>query len=292
MSWFHGVQDNYGVWDPETGEYTEVNLPLTDGRFRAQAVPLTDPSGDGHIVLVGGATEGAVDTVGFTNLMETVHSGATETDFISLGDIRWSPAAVTWGPTQTVISCGGWDDILTSYLEAGDGCDEYYVASHTHTRHDGALSQPRAAHAAVTVQINDDSKILLIGGADDDLIFEHLALLEELDSPLDTAELVDPAHQYATEQIPMVYARVKPLVLRFPDERRVLVCGGHDGTTLRSDCESFDELSQTFTLESDLALPIGANDVKGAVLEDGSALIVGGNAGDYTPAAFALIYLP
>jgi len=288
---FTGVQDNYGIWDPVSEEYTEVNLPLTDGRLRGRAVPVTDPNGDGHVVLIGGIAEETGNSVYFNDRLEVVHSGTTVTDFISLAGIRWASSAVTWGPTETVISCGGWDDILET-LEAGDGCDEYYVASHSHTRHDEILLQPRGAHASVVVQINEDMKILLIGGADDDVNFQALPLHETLNSTLATAELVDPAHQYSTQLVDMAYARVLPLALRFPDERRVLVCGGHDGAGLRSDCEYFDELSQSFSLAGDISLPVPANDVKGAVLEDGSALIVGGNAGDYTPAAFALIYLP
>lgn len=292
LEWFDGIQDNYGVWDPESGEYTEVNLPLVSGRFRAPAVAVTDPNGDGHVVIVGGSTEGSGNQVLFTNLLETVHSGSEETENLTVGGIRWGAALVSWGPTETVISCGGWDDIVDSHLDPGDGCDEYYVASHTHTRHDEALQQPRGGHAAVVVEVNDLSKILLIGGAEDEMTFEQLPMLEELQSPLATAELVDPAHQYATELIEMAYPRVRPLALRLPEERRVLVCGGHDGTGLRSDCEVFDELSRTFALSDQLALPVPANEVQGAVLEDGSALIVGGNAGGYVPASFALIYLP
>jgi len=291
---FEGISSEYSIWDPVSGEYTVDGEPLTQGMMGGEAVALGEAGGDGRVVLVGGASSYNTLTseVSFRDNIELVDPAEGEIETEEVGEWRWYHTAVLWGPDITVV-CGGynhppWEDIMPQ-----DSCDTYTAVSNTWADGDGALQHGRAGHGAAVLPGTDGDRILLVGGTErTDEFVPHIESSNE--DVLADAEIVESVGGSfsTTRVVDMIHPRVFPLVLRIPDQEKVLVCGGHDGGIYRADCEYFDEDTETFAIAEGLELPMGVNFLSGAVLDDGSILIVGGNAGAYEPADLAVLYLP
>ena len=293
---FVGITDLYHIWDPVTGAYTVQNENLLSARFMGSATALGDAGGDGKIVFVGGVEEyeNITGSINFSNKVESLDpvSGVMET--ITVLNNRWLHSAVAWGPDVTVF-CGGYDTGLSN-LYAQDGCDSYTASDNTYTRGDGVLQEGRAGHGAAVIPGHNGDRILVVGGTDSEHTFvpSVCELPVEADSIVDTAEILEQVDGefVSTDLVEMVHPRLMPLVLRLPDEGKVLICGGYDGSIYRNDCEFFNEAEATFTIADGLVLPQPVNAMQGAVLDDGSVLLVGGHKGGCEAANQAVLYTP
>ena len=92
--------------------------------------------------------------------------------------------------------------------------------------------------------------------------------------------------------IDMVHPRAFPVAVRLTGSQQVLVCGGRDGAGVRSDCEMFDEATETFSEVAGLQLPTPAQSIEAAELSDGSVLFVGGDRGTTSAAEIGVMYYP
>ena len=292
ISDFVGITDAYSIWDPATDSYTVEDGTLAEARFLGSATPLGDAGGDGKIVLLGGALsyEEIQHQVSFSFYLEVIDPATGESSQASMADIRWLHPAVRWGPDITV-TCGGFGTDGGD-IALDDSCDTYSPVEDTWTDNDGVLQQARAGHSAVIVPGDEGEVILLIGGSS--AVPDGIPEIDDTDQVLGTAEIIESVGGTfeSTELIDMVHPRTFPFAAWVPQQERVLVCGGHDGTIYRQDCEYFDPDSHSFEIAEGLTLPQGVGLLEGAVLDDGSILLVGGNAGGYEPADFAVLYLP
>lgn len=111
---------------------------------------------------------------------------------------------------------------------------------------------------------------------------------------LTSAEVVDLPRSNSSRGIDddLTHPRAFPVAVRMAEQRRVLICGGHDGLDMLQSCEFFDEQTETFELAEDLQLTVPASAVEAVALDDGTFLLVGGTARDGQPAANGLIYFP
>ncbi len=285
---FTGVGDRYHVWDPEDQEYTHENESLDEARYGAVAAALSDAS-DGKVSLVGGIYSATFLNVQFTDWVQTLDPDTDDIELANLNRIAWLHSATVWGP-DTVLACGGYERHPWEGYEASDRCDQIFPSSGDVTPGYGVLHQGRAAHRAVSLGETGE-ELLLVGGTG--LTQSSVPDLDVTDGALDTAEVVfNDASSFTSDLVSMIHPRIHPMVVRLPDENRVLICGGHDGISLRSDCEFYDEDSGEFTEAIGLSLPVPLFQAEGAALADGSALIVGGDLGGSEPADMAVIYLP
>lgn len=286
---FTGVTDEYHVWDPIEGEYTVEGEQLDEPRYGAVAAALSDAS-DGAVSLVGGIYHSTFLSTDFTDWVQTVDPDGGDTELANLNRKAWMHGANTWGP-DTVVVCGGYVSTPFDGYVASDRCDQVFPGSGDVTTEFELLQQGRAAHRTVNIGPDLD-ELLLVGGTGETL--SSTPPLDVTDGALDTAEIVshDGSSFQSSALISMVHPRIHPLVLRLPDEGRVLVCGGHDGISLRADCEFYDEASGEFSEAIGLTLPSPVFLAEGAALDDGTALIVGGDLGGTEPADMAVIYLP
>jgi len=292
LSGQYEISDAYSIWDPSAEQYTLEDGVLSGPRYLGAASALGDAGGDGQVVLTGGALQwdSLQMTLSLNTDVETVDAASGEVASKAIGEIHWLHAAVTWGPDITV-ACGGFgSDMGGAVLE--DCCDTYSAVENTWTDNDDVLQQARAGLAGVVLPDDSGDRILLIGGTS-----EEVSGIPDLDSTggaLANAEIVESVGGTfeSTHLIAMVHPRVFPFAVWLPDEEKVLVCGGHDGTILRQDCEFFDPDTNTFSIAEGIELPQGVDLLQGAVLDDGSVLMVGGHAGNYEAADFAVLYLP
>jgi len=208
---------------------------------------------------------------------------------------RWLHTAVAWGPDVTVF-CGGYDTTMFA-LEPQHGCDSYTASDNNYTRDDEVLQIGRAGHASTVIPGHNGDRILVVGGTASE--FEYVpsvcGLPDAVDGVLGTAEIIEQVEgAFVSNEglIDMVHPRLMPLVLRLPDQGQVLVCGGYDGSIYRNDCEIFDEATATFSVADGLTLPQPVNALQGAVLDDGSVLLVGGHGGACEPVDQAVLYFP
>lgn len=285
---FTGVTDRYHVWDPEDGEYTAEDESLDEARYGAVAAALSDAS-DGKVSLVGGIYASTFLNVDFTDWVQTLDPDTDDVELAHLNRIAWLHSATVWGP-DTVLACGGYErDPWEGYVSS-DRCDQIFPSSGDVSAGYGVLNQGRAAHRAVALGEAGD-ELLLVGGTD--LSQSSVPDLDVTDGALDTADVVSQDIDVLTsELVSMIHPRIHPVVVRLPAEDRVLVCGGHDGISLRSDCEFYDENTGVFTEAVGLELPVPLYQVEAAALADGTALLVGGDLGGAAAADMAVVYLP
>ena len=285
---FGGFSDLYTIWDPATESYTEEDGTLEEAKFLGQVVSLSDASA-GQLVLVGGLEEDLGDGVAPSRRIETIDPYYGDAETLST-DVYWHHPTVAWGP-DVAITCGGWDLSNQGMLVVRDTCSEFFASSNEEEVHEGVLSAARAGHGATTIGATDD-KILLVGGTTSSDIAGVLPMYDWDDDVLDTAEIIDPGQGFSAGTIQMVEARLFPAVVRIPDTDLVLVCGGHDGTSLLSSCETYNELTGNFAAAPELDLGVPANNVQAVALDDGSVLFVGGNRGDNEAVNLVKLYLP
>ncbi len=297
ISDFEGITDLYHIWDPATGSYTSQNENLLSSRFMGTATALGNAGGDGKIVFIGGVEEyeNITGSINFSNKVESLDPASGVMETLTVLNNRWLHSAVAWGPDVTVF-CGGYDTGLSN-LYAQDGCDTYTASDNSYARGDGVLQEGRAGHGVVVIPGHNGDRILVVGGTDAEHTFvpSVCSLPDEVDSVVDTAEILEQidGEFVSTDVIDMIHPRLMPLVLRLPDEGRVLVCGGYDGSIYRNDCEFFNEGdTPTFTIAEGLVLPQAVNALQGAVLDDGSVLLVGGHKGGCEAANQAVLYTP
>ncbi len=286
---FTGVTDSYHVWDPVEEEYSHEDETLDEARYGALAVGLSDGS-DGRVSLVGGLYDATFLSVEFTEWVQTLDPDTDDMETAHLGRMAWLHSATVWGP-DIVLVCGGYERHPFEGYVASDNCDLVFPSSGEVTEGHDALTQGRVAHRTVPIGVDGD-ELLVIGGSG--LTQSSVPALDVTDGALDTAEVVAKEGDVfsSTELLSMVHPRIHPVAIRLPDEGRVLVCGGHDGTSLRADCEFYDEATGDFVEAIGLTLPTPVYMAEGAALADGTALIVGGDLGGIEPADLAVIYLP
>ncbi len=284
---FDGFTDRYTIWDPETESYTVDDGTLEEARFFGQSVALSDEN-DGKLVLVGGLEEDLSDGVAPSWIIETLTPDNGDADTED-ADFYWLQSTVLWG-TDVAISCGGWD-LIGGGLSVRNNCNEFFASSNTEEIHEDVLTTARAGHGAVVIG-EMGNKILIVGGTTSDGVQNVLPLYDWDDDIIDTAESVDPGQGFSTGTIPMVEARMFPAVVRIPSTGTVLVCGGHNGTSLVSSCETFNEQTGNFVSAPELDLGVAANGVQAAALDDGSVLFIGGNRGNNEAVNLAKLYLP
>ncbi len=281
------ISDAYRVFDPAEGAYSIEDGVLDAPRIMGEALALSS-SNDGRVLLVGGIEEATSGNILFAANVGVVDPQDGVVDSRSLNDIPWLHSAVLWGP-DVAITCGGWD-IVSSSLEVQNVCTEYFASDNSSHSYDDVMVQPRVAHGTVLVG-DDGEEILLVGGSGTASV-NTVPSINWTSDALDTAEVIDPGDGYSTRTVSMNRPRILPFVARLEDEGRILVCGGHDGTTFLADCESYDWSSGSFSVDGALQLPVAADWIQGAVLDDGSVLLVGGHAGGMGPADLGVIYLP
>jgi len=286
------MHDAFYIWDPASETYSVQDGLLANPRYLGAATALGDAGGAGRVVLTGGAQEWDFlqSSLNLNVAVETLDPATAETDTRSIGEIHWLHSAVAWGPDITV-ACGGFgSEAGGAVLE--DCCDTYSAVEDTWTDNDDVLQHARAGLAAVVLPDDSGDRILVIGGTSEEVA--GIPDIDDTGAALDVAEIIESTSGtlQSTQLVSMVHPRVYPFAAWLPDQEKVLVCGGHDGTILRQDCEFFDPSTDTFSIAEGLELPQGVDLLQGAVLDDGSVLMVGGHAGNYDAADFAVLYLP
>jgi hypothetical protein len=160
------------------------------------------------------------------------------------------------------------------------------------TKLKNGMTTPRRNMAAARVgcKCNDDGKVLITGGVD------------ENDDALDSAELFDPATLSFTATGPMSIPRHGHSATALPDGT-VLICGGYtDSGNTPFTAEVYDPASGSFTLTTDLNGGNGT-DMGGGhafhtarLLPDGTVLVAGGeedlDGGSAHATAAAVVYDP
>ena len=305
---FDGLSDLYHVWDPVSGEYTAQNENMLSYRFMGTATALGDAGGDGKIVFVGGIDEyeDITGSISFSRTVESLDPVSGVMESVTVLSNRWLHSAVSWGPDVTVF-CGGYDTTMFG-LEPSTGCSSYTASDNNYSRAADAMVQGRAGHGATVIPGHNGDRILVVGGTttEFDYVPTVCDLPDLIDEVLDTVEIIEQVSgefvstdgdsnpvTEANDLIQMNHPRLMPLVLRLPDENRVLVCGGYDGSIYRNDCEFFIEGdSPYFTVAEGLELPLAVSNLQGAVLDDGSVLLVGGHKGGCEAANQAVLYTP
>ncbi len=281
------VQD-YVIFDPETMENDVQGARMNVPRQRGRIVGMPASSG-GAVVLLGGYSSSGND-ISMTFEIETIDPSNGTFVKTNLGEVRIEQPAVAWGSAGHVAACGGFIYPDEGPFTPWSGCDDYDVLGNTAQSHEGVLQTARAACGMAAIGDAGD-RVLVVGGTTS--TFTGVPGVTLTGDALDTAEIIDAAAGFVSVRtVEMVHPRVFPLVVGMPDVGQVLVCGGYDGATLRADCEVFDEDLEEFVDMPDMVLPYGANAIEGALLDDGSVLLVGGNRGGYSPADFALLYQP
>ena len=279
------LSDQYWVWNPATESFSVSAGQLASPRYFGRSVALDD----GAVVLTGGIAEFTMDTVYLSNLVEEVTppgngSGATA------AEISWLHETVAVGGDQAV-TCGGVVISPTgTSVGTWTGCIVYNAGSGAASTAQGILDVARAGYDAVAIG-DDASRVLLVGGFSGS---QEFLPYTDADLPiLDTAEILSfdgPPQSVATIQ--MVHPRAFPVAVRLSGSQQVLVCGGRDDVGVRSDCEMFDEATETFAEVEGLQLPTAAQSIVAAELWDGSVLFVGGDRGTTSAAAIGVIYYP
>ncbi len=278
------VMDEYWVWDPDLDSFS-TSGDLMESRSAGSAVAI----GAGLIALTGGVHETGDAYVIFAPNVELVELPTKDTYLAHSGEVRWFHSTAASSPLGAV-SCGGYTiDVDQSSMVPSDSCDVYDAPAGEVQVLSQVLAQPRGGAASVPLG-DDGDRLLLVGGIDEN--WEWIPGTDDGSSPLSTAEIVSlpgPTARPLVEE--MVSPRAFPAAVRVAQDR-ALICGGHDGYQMLRSCEIFDEQTETFEIAENLELQVPASAVVAAALDDGSVLWIGGNAGQGTPAANGLIYLP
>ncbi len=280
------VRNDYRVWDPVDGEFTITSGVLTEARHNPHSLAV----GDGKVIITGGITEYTEATIYFTVQVEAIAPDGGSSTMTQTDEVHWWHKTLPTGG-GAALTCGGFIiDEMMGEMVTDDSCEAYDTVGNQAMTYYNILDQPRAGYGATVIGASDD-ELLLIGGTVMNL--PTVPWPDDVTMALDTAEIINPgAPPESVATLPMVQPRAYPAVARFAGQHKVLICGGHDGGMLRRDCEWYDEINETFTTAENLELPVAASVVEAVVLEDGSALFIGGNGGFATPAEVGVIYFP
>jgi len=279
------LSDRYSIWNPATEEFSVTDGQLASPRYFGRSAALDD----GRVVLTGGIAEYTADAVYLSALVEEVTPPANGSGSMA-SEISWLHEMTALGGDQAV-TCGGVVISPTgTSVGTWTGCILYDAASSTVNTVPGVLDTSRAGYAAIRIGDEGD-RLLLIGGISGS---QEFLPYTDADLPiLSTAEILEfdgPPESVATIQ--MAHPRAFPVAVRLSGSDRVLVCGGRDDAGVRSDCEVFDEATETFAEVEGLQLPTAAQSVRAAELDDGSVLFVGGDRGTTSAAEIGVIYYP
>ncbi len=281
------VSDRYLVWDPATGTYAGEGGLLAEPRFGAVAAPLAD----GVVAMLGGVTMFTDTTVYFSGRVELVDAVSGSLGSVD-EEVHWLHDVATMGD-GTAVTCGGFV-IAPSGTEmmAWSGCTTVDPDTRDVVTTTGALQRARAG--ATLVALGDEGdELLALGGLEGSL--EWVPTANEEMPVVDSAEILAVDADglvHSQEIVPLVHARAFPVAFRLADADQVMVCGGRDATSARSDCELYDEAGRVFTEVDGLFLPSVAHSSRAAVLDDGRVLIVGGDRGTGSSADVGVIYVP
>lgn len=279
------VRNDFRVWDPAADDLSVSTGILGEARHGAQSLGV----GDGKVIVTGGITEYTDSTIYFTVQVEALEPAGGTASMAQADEVHWWHHTL---PTDGgAMTCGGFIiDEMMGEMVTTSACEAYSAATNQASTFYNVLDQERAGYGAAVIGDQEDS-LLLIGGTVANL--PTVPWPDDVTMALDTAEIIEPGNPpQSVATISMVHPRAYPAAVRFPDQHRVLVCGGHDGGMLRRDCEWFDEITETFSVAEGLELPVAASVVEAVWLGDGSALFVGGNGGFATPAEIGVIYFP
>ena len=174
---------------------------------------------------------------------------------------RWLHRMTRIGGNRFLVA-GGYSGTGTTT----DTAENLIVAQQQSFALTNKLNQARAAHVQVLL---NDGRVLIAGGEAADNPF----------TPLDSAEIFDPADQSFTVVAPMASARSFARAVLLPNGN-VLVTGGqdldaNDNLVFRDDVEIYDPVANTWTtLGSTMAAGRSGHFV--AIAPDGNAVVLGG----------------
>lgn len=255
------------IYDPATGQFSQVATTPGDGRTGATTTLLTN----GKVLVAGGYN-------GNTYLSSALLYNPANNSYATTGSMSTtrSLAGAVLLPSGKVLLVGG----NSGRFSATSSIESYDPATGTFTA-EGNLA---TARASASVSILPNGRILVAGGDVPPPDINHggmlLASAELLEQPIASATTL--SHSMTTPRA----GAVSSILM----DGRILVAGGRNGSSVLASAEVFSDLLDTFAAVGSLVE--ARESASSALLPDGSVIVIGGQNASGTALASAERYKP